>query len=197
MEEHLLEQQAGIVYKTAQGKWRGTEGEDTVPRPGLPGSAGHPMDVQRLFWDIHPKDNVYNIPWEGGPYLRCKLCNMQCNPAYSKHVQTKTCQVGRERQEQRDMAINRALALHQLFYVNGDVLGKVHVFRYLGHIMSQDDDNIRAVGSQIKKARGIWAQIPLAFSIWLLTAPILSSSCAMMHPRYLNASTFPETIPLT
>jgi hypothetical protein len=84
---------------------------------------------------------------------------MQCNPAYPKHVQTKTCLVGRERREQREKAIDAALALRQLFYVNGDVLGKVDAFRYLGRIVAQDDDDICAVRSQIKKARGIWARV--------------------------------------
>ncbi len=34
---------------------------------------------------------------------------------------------------------------------------KVESFRYLGRILGLDDDDIRAVWSQIKKARGIWA----------------------------------------
>ena len=33
------------------------------------------------------------------------------------------------------------------------------MFRYLGRILAQDNDDIRAVQSQIKKARGIWAQV--------------------------------------
>ncbi len=38
-------------------------------------------------------------------------------------------------------------------------LGEGGVIRYLGRILSQDDDNIKAVRSQIKKAWGIWAQV--------------------------------------
>jgi hypothetical protein len=33
----------------------------------------------------------------------------------------------------------------------------VDLFQYLGGIMAQDDNNIRAVRSQIKKARDVWA----------------------------------------
>ncbi len=51
------------------------------------------------------------------------------------------------------------MALRQLFYVEGEVLEKVESFRYLGRILAQDDDDIRAVRSQIKKARGIWARV--------------------------------------
>ena len=36
---------------------------------------------------------------------------------------------------------------------------KVESFRYLGRILAQDDDDARAVRSQIKKARGIWARV--------------------------------------
>ncbi len=39
------------------------------------------------------------------------------------------------------------------------MLEKVELFRYLGRILAQDNDDIRAVQSQIKKARGIWAQV--------------------------------------
>ena len=38
-------------------------------------------------------------------------------------------------------------------------MGRVDAFRYLGCIMAQDDDDICAVRSQIKKARGIWARV--------------------------------------
>ncbi len=60
---------------------------------------------------------------------------------------------------QRDSAITLALALRQLFYVEGEVLEKVESFRYLERILTQDDDDIRAVRSQIKKAREIWARV--------------------------------------
>ncbi len=33
------------------------------------------------------------------------------------------------------------------------------MFRYLGQILAQDNNNVRAVRSQIKKARGIWARV--------------------------------------
>jgi len=69
------------------------------------------------------------------------------------------CQLGIERRTQRDSAITSALALRQLFYVKGEVLEKVESFRYLRRILAQDDDDIRAVRSQIKKARGIWARV--------------------------------------
>jgi len=57
------------------------------------------------------------------------------------------------------MAVRSALALRQQFTVHGDVLERVEVFRYLGRLLSQDDDDIQAVRSQLCKARGTWARI--------------------------------------
>jgi hypothetical protein len=39
------------------------------------------------------------------------------------------------------------------------VLEKVDSFQYLGWILAQDDDDVRALRQQIKKARGIWARV--------------------------------------
>jgi len=57
------------------------------------------------------------------------------------------------------MAVRSALALCQQFTVHGDVLERVEVFRYLGRLLSQDDDDIQAVRSQLCKARGTWARV--------------------------------------
>ena len=39
------------------------------------------------------------------------------------------------------------------------MLKKVESFRNLGRILNQENDNVQAVRSQIKKARGIWARV--------------------------------------
>ncbi len=63
---------------------------------------------------------------------------------------------GTARRHQRDMAVQSALALHQQFTVHGDVF---KVFRYLGRLLSQDDNDIQAMQSQLCKARGTWARV--------------------------------------
>jgi hypothetical protein len=65
---------------------------------------------------------------------------MQTDPRYLTHINTKECHVGTERQHQRDMAVQSALALRQQFTVHGDILGRVEVFRYLGCLLLQDDN---------------------------------------------------------
>jgi hypothetical protein len=84
---------------------------------------------------------------------------MQCNPQYPQHIYTQVCLLGMERRTQRDSAVSAALALRKLFHVEGEVLEKVDSFRYLGRVLAQTDDDVRAVRQQIKKARGIWARV--------------------------------------
>ncbi len=84
---------------------------------------------------------------------------MQCNPRYPRHIYTQVCSLGAEQQTQWDLAISAALALCKLFHVEGEVLEKVYLFQYLGRVLAQDDDDVRAVRQQIKKAWGIWARV--------------------------------------
>jgi hypothetical protein len=64
-----------------------------------------------------------------------------------------------ERCHQQDMAVQSALALHEQFTVHGDVLEKVKVYRYLGHLLSQDNNDIQAVRSQLCKVQGTLARV--------------------------------------
>ena len=85
---------------------------------------------------------------------------MQVNPFYPRHVETKECQVGVERCKQRKTAISSALALRQQFIVRRDVLEHVGVFKYLGRMMAQEDNNNQeAVQAQLRKARSTWARV--------------------------------------
>jgi hypothetical protein len=111
----------------------------------------------RHFRDIHPKDTV-EIPREGN-FPRCEHCTMQCNPQYLWHIHTQVCLLGAEQRTQRDSAVLAALALCKLFHVEGEVLEKVDLFRYLRRILAQEDDDARAVRQQIKKAQAIRARV--------------------------------------
>ena len=75
------------------------------------------------------------------------------------HPHTQVCSLDAEQRTQRDSAILAALALRKLFHVEGEVLEKVDLFQYLGRIVAQDNDDVRAVGQQIKKAQAIWARV--------------------------------------
>ncbi len=84
---------------------------------------------------------------------------MQVNPAYPRHIRTKECGVGMDRRLQRESAISLALALRREFNVNETVLEWDEVFKYLGHLLEQDDDDAQAIRQQMRKARGVWARV--------------------------------------
>jgi hypothetical protein len=111
----------------------------------------------RHFRDVHPLDLV-KVPKEGR-FNRCEQCGMQVHPAYPRHRLSKECQIGVEWKQQRETAVALALALRQQFLVRGNILERVEVFKYLGCLMSQDDDDIQAIRAQIWKARSTWARI--------------------------------------
>ena len=65
--------------------------------------------------------------------------------------------------------VTLALALRQQFSVNGEALEQVEVFRYLGRLLAQDDDDIQAICAQLRKARGTWA--PVGQVLWAENVP--------------------------
>ncbi len=84
---------------------------------------------------------------------------MQVNPFYPRHYATRECQVGVERKQQRKAAVQLALALWEQFSIHGDVLERVEVFKYLGRLLAQDDNDIQAVCAQIRKAGATWSRV--------------------------------------
>jgi hypothetical protein len=52
-----------------------------------------------------------------------------------------------------------ALALRQQFLVCGNMLERVEVYKCLGRLLAQDDDDIQAICTQMRKARATWAQV--------------------------------------
>ncbi len=64
-----------------------------------------------------------------------------------------------DRRLQRELAISSALALQHEFNIDGTVLERVEVFKYLGRLLAQDDDDAQAIRQQLRKARGVWARV--------------------------------------
>jgi hypothetical protein len=62
---------------------------------------------------------------------------MQVDPRYACHHYTKECQVGVEWKKEWEATVMSALALRQQFYVYGDVLERVEVFKYLGRLLAR------------------------------------------------------------
>jgi hypothetical protein len=127
----------------------------SCPFPGCYGNLSGGWMMRHHFQDIHPMDLV-KVPKEG-KFCWCGWCGMQVDPRYPRHQYTKECQVGVEWKKQREAAVTLALALRRQFSVHGDVLEQVEVFKYLGCLLVQDDDDIQAIHAQLRKARATWA----------------------------------------
>jgi hypothetical protein len=127
------------------------------PCPGCNGRLRDGWMMQRHFRDVHPMDLI-TVPKEGR-FERCERCGMQVNPLYLRHRLSNECQVGVERQRQREAAVTAVLALRQQFTMHGNVLKQVEVYKYLERMMAQDDNDAQAIRTQLQKARAIWAWV--------------------------------------
>jgi hypothetical protein len=151
--EDYLVPRAGVRYQAHPG----CNGKIPCPVPGCPGELRDGWILRRYFRDLHPFDRVV-VPTEGY-FPQCKRCRMQVNPVYLQHIRTKECGIGMDRQLQRESAISSAFALRREFNVDGTVMEQVEVFKYLGRLLAQDDDDAQAIRQQLWRARGVWAQV--------------------------------------
>jgi hypothetical protein len=150
--EELLDRHEGVVYKVKE-----RHGKLKCPFPFCTGELAGRWMMQQHFCDLHPLGYV-TIPREG-QYPLCPSCEMQVEPQYPAHINTKECQVGMERCHQRNNAVQSALALLEQFMVHGDMLEKVEVYRYLGRLLLQDGNDVKAMRSQLCKAQGTRARV--------------------------------------
>ncbi len=151
--EELLGARAGVTYHAHPELGGGLK----CSVPGCAGKLRGGWMLWRHFRDLHPLNKV--VVSTEGYFLRCERCAMQVNPAYPRNIWTQECQTGVERKLQRESAVHSALALRHQFSVHGDVLERVEVFKYLGCLLAQDNDNAQAIQQQLQKARGVWARV--------------------------------------
>jgi hypothetical protein len=59
----------------------------------------------------------------------------------------------------QESAVHLALALHHEFLVHGVVMECIEVFKYLGCLHAQDNNNAQAIWQQLQKARRVWAHV--------------------------------------
>jgi hypothetical protein len=150
----MLEDRPPATYTASAG----LHGRDLpCPFPGCGGQLRDGWMMQRHFRDVHPL-NLVVVPKEG-KYDQCGWCRMQVNPLYPRHRFSKECQGGVEQNQQWEAAVTSVLAMRQQFSVDGEVLEWVKVFKYLGLLLAQDDDNIQAIRDQLQKARVTWAWV--------------------------------------
>ncbi len=84
---------------------------------------------------------------------------MQVHPLYPRHWLSKECHVGVERRRQQEAVVTAALALCQQFTIHSNVLERVEVYKYLGWMMAQNNNDTQAVRAQLRKAHATWARV--------------------------------------
>ncbi len=139
MAEELLVARVAVTYPVT------AELSSRIESP-VPGCVGVLTSGWMLWWhfrDLHPLDRV--LISKEGYFLRCERCAMQVNPAYPQHIRTKECQLGVERKIQCKLAVSSALALCRQLTIHGDVFERVEVFKYLGRLLAQDNDDAQAI----------------------------------------------------
>jgi hypothetical protein len=81
------------------------------------------------------------------------------DPFRGGHEQSKFCREGQEAKAQEAAAIDAAWAIQQQFTAYGEELNRVDIFKYLGRLMSMDDNDRPAIRGNLKKARRCWARV--------------------------------------
>jgi hypothetical protein len=125
----------------------------------LTGTAYH---LRRHFMHRHT-DDVIEITNEG-LLPRCPHCRMFVKQVDDAHLRTSECQKGFKRNVKRQTVAIQVAACNHRFTVNGSDLEVVHHFRYLGRLLSDDDDDFFAIKNNICKARQKWARLSAVLS---------------------------------
>jgi hypothetical protein len=151
--EELLGARAGVTYHAHPDLGGGLK----CPVPGCAWKLHGGWMLRQHFRDLHPLNKV--VVLTEGYFPQCEWCTMQVNPAYPRHFRMQECLTGLERKLQRESAVPLALALCRQFSVHRDVLECIEVFKYLGCLLAQDDNNAQAIRQQLRKAREVWARV--------------------------------------
>ena len=126
------------------------------PVPDCPqGRDGSGMrDSWNVRWHFAHGHRGHKVAVAGECYRRCRLCGMQVSTAGTPaHEASATCVRAAAARRQYVMAAASHVALDRTFSAYGEVLKSVRQFKYLGRIVSYDDNDTPAIRRNIKKAR--------------------------------------------
>jgi hypothetical protein len=93
------------------------------------------------------------------------------------------CQRGWERKCHHEAAVHSQHALKRTFIVNREELEMVEICKYLGWLISHDDADNQAMWSNLRKARGCWAQV----SRVLRSKNVTPKTCRMFYKATAQA----------
>jgi hypothetical protein len=131
------------------------------PVEGCPGKATSRTKLRSHFMYRHARDIIVILDEGSHPHPRCHSCDMFVpRPGvYTTHPRTAMCRNGADRKRQR-LALERARSASECeFTAYGVPLEAVQEFKYLGRLLSRNDDDWPAVHRNLSKARKSWARI--------------------------------------
>ena len=111
---------------------------NACPVENCQGGGRDKFGIYRHFCFRHPTATV--VIRQDGLLPKCELCKMHTRDV-KKHQRTKTCEIGRGRRlnEQKQVAQARADSIN--ITVNGISVERVKRFKYLGRILTENDDD--------------------------------------------------------
>jgi translation elongation factor EF-1alpha len=110
------------------------------------------------FRDHHPEDTI--VVEQEGEYPRCDSCGMFVADTGKKHKSTKMCKDATTRREKQKVARTHATMERMVvFTINGEPIETVEEFKYLGRIVTREDDDEVAVKGNLAKAKKKWASM--------------------------------------
>jgi hypothetical protein len=115
-------------------------------------------EMRRHFQQRHNRDFITIL--EEGPLPKCAKCGIQLRDVGPKHQASKACQQVEEKMEGRAKYETNKSAQEKIkFLVFGQEIETVEQFRYLGRIVTCNDDDRPAMRKNLQKAQGVWSRL--------------------------------------
>lgn len=131
------------------------------PVEGCGGSAVTHEGLRRHFMHRHVTDTIVILQEGTTPLPRCELCDMFVGP-YAigrSHQNTAHCRRGAAAKRRRHALEDVRASDEVIFSVSGSPLDRVGVFKYLGRMLSDTDNDWPAVYKNLSKARKRWGMV--------------------------------------
>ena len=122
--------------------------------------------------DVHPERPLIGTRRDGIMHPTCTTVideegllpkRQRCGMHWAdtrQHCNSKTCKYGELRREQRERSACQQLARNGTkFFIDGCPLDRVRGFKYLGRIVSSQDEDWPAIQWQLHMAQGRWARV--------------------------------------
>ena len=123
------------------------------PIPGCVGGAKDKFGMYRHFAWKHPEKDI-SID-DDGLLPKCPKCRMHCSDM-EKHLQSKTCEKIFTRRRNEDLQDKQVMADEIKFYIQGEEIERVREFKYLGRILTNNDNDTKCIDNALAKTRRQW-----------------------------------------